>query len=223
VLQPLLAAGVFAFVFGRVANLTSSGLPYLVFAMAGLLGWNLFSGTLTRATGSLLSAGPMVSKIYFARMVLPLSVLGAVLVDFCVGLCVLATLLIGYGIGPNWHLTLLPVWLLVMLAMGTGLGLVTSSVSVRYRDVGSVVPMLTQLVLFVSPVAYNVANVPGSLKWAVDINPLTGALQGFRWSLLGRGSIDPGAVILSVAVAVTLLVAGCVVFASLERDFADVI
>lgn len=223
VLQPLLAAVVFAFVFGRVAHLTSDGVPYLLFALSGLLAWNVFSGMLARASTSLTAAGAMVSKVYFPRILLVLSVLGSVLIDFAVGMTLQIVLLVAYGIWPGWHLALLPAWMLMAVAIGSGVGLVTSALAVRYRDVLQVVPMAIQLLMFVSPVGYQVAAVPDSLRWAVGINPLTGVLQGFRWSLLGRGSIEVHAVVLSAAASCVLLPLGALVFASLERDFADVI
>lgn len=223
VLQPLLGALIFTFVFGRVAHLPSEGVPYIVFAYVGLLGWNVFSGIVTRASASLTSAGSMVSKIYFPRLALPLSVLGSVLLDFAIALVVQAGFLLAYGVDPGWHIALLPVWLLLTIGLATGLGLATSALAARYRDIQYIVPLLLQLLTFASPVGYSVANIPQDVRWTAGINPLTGILQGFRWSLLGRGSISFNEIVLSAAAAVGSLVIGVIVFTSMERELADVI
>ena len=222
VLQPLLTALIFTFVFGRVARLSSEGVPYIVFSYSGLLAWNVFSGLLTRASGSLTAAGPMVSKVFFPRLLLPLSVLGSVLLDFSVALVLQAILLISYGVNPRWHIILLPLWLLLLLGISSGVSMIAAALAVRYRDVQYVIPLLIQLLLFASPVGYDVASVPRDARWAVTINPLTGLLQAFRWSILGRGSLSLSLVYSSIA-AVSIAVLGGILFSSFERDFADVI
>ncbi|HVW79642.1 MAG TPA: ABC transporter permease [Mycobacteriales bacterium] len=223
ILQPLLGAVIFAFVFGRVAGLSSDGLPYVVFGLAGLLAWNIFSSILTRASISLTSVGPMVSKVYFPRIALPLSVLGSVLVDFAVGFALQIAVLVYYHVSPGWRVVLLPAWLLLVVSLSSGIGLVASALAVRYRDVLQVVPIAIQFLMFLSPVGYQVAAVPAGVRWAVGINPLTGILQGFRWSLLGRGGLDTAQVAWSVVGSLAALALGVSIFSSLERDFADVI
>lgn len=223
ILQPLLGAVIFAFVFGRVAGLSSDGLPYVVFGLAGLLAWNIFSSILTRASISLTSVGPMVSKVYFPRIALPLSVLGSVLVDFAVGFALQIAALVYYHVSPGWRVVLLPAWLLLVVSLSSGIGLVASALAVRYRDVLQVVPIAIQFLMFLSPVGYQVAAVPAGVRWAVGINPLTGILQGFRWSLLGRGGLDTAQVAWSVVGSLAALALGVSIFSSLERDFADVI
>lgn len=221
--QPLMGAATFAFVFGHVAHLKSNGVPYLAFAFAGLVGWNLFSGIVTRASTSLSTYGSMLSRIYFPRAALPLAVLGSALLDCAVTLALQAVLLGAYGIAPTWRLFLLPAWVGLVVCLAAGVGLVTSSLSARYRDVPYIIPVVLQLMTVLSPVGYDVASVPGSGRWAVELNPLTGILQGFRWSLLGRGSLTAGALLLSVTTALTTLLIGAVVFSSFERGLADVI
>lgn len=223
ILQPLLAALSFAFVFGRVAGLRSEGVPYLVFALAGLLAWNAFNGVVTRGSLSLAAVGPMVSKVYFPRILLPLATLGSVLLDFVVALVIEIVLLLVSGVSLSWPLLLLPIWPVMIMGLGSGIALIASALAVRYRDVLQILPMAMQLMLFLSPVGYSVGAVPKDVRWAVAVNPLTGTLQGIRWSLFGRGSVGGWQVAWSAVAALLAVTAGAYVFSSLERDFADVI
>ena len=223
VLQPLIAAAIFAFVFGRVAKLPSGGVPYFVFAYAGLLAWNAFSNSVTKASSSLVGNVGMVSKVFFPRLLLPLSVLGSTLLDFFVSLVAMGVLMAVSGVAPSAALLLLPVWLLLVLMLATGVGLAASSLAVPYRDVQYVLPVLIQFLLYASPVAYSMNAVPQNLRPFVAINPLSGMLEAFRWSLLGGGHLPLGAVAWSAIAAVSALIIGASVFTAMERDFADVI
>jgi lipopolysaccharide transport system permease protein len=223
VLQPLLAAGAFAFVFGKVAGLSSEGVPYFAFAYAGMLGWNLFSGSLTRMSGSLVGNSGLVSKIYFPRLVLPLSTLGSNVIDFVVALAMMALILVVAGVTPGLALLTLPLWVALVIVLASGLGMLAAALMVPYRDVQYILPVATQIMLYASPVAYALASVPGSARGWVQLNPLTGVLEGFRWSLLDVGHFQLGATIWSVAAAVLSFVVGGAVFTRLERRFADVI
>jgi lipopolysaccharide transport system permease protein len=223
VLQPLIAAGLFAVVFGRVAGLKSNGVPYFVFSYAGLLAWTTFSTYLTKASSSLVGNSALVSKVYFPRIVLPLSALAGVLVDFAVSLVMMAVLLLATSTAPGWGLVLLPVWLLLVLVLGTGLGLLLASLAVRYRDVNYVLPVLVQFLLYASPVAYALSAVPHSLRGYFVANPMTGLLEAYRWSLLGTGSLHVGYVLYSAGFALLALGVGWLAFARMERSFADVI
>ncbi len=223
VLQPLVAAGVFAFVFGKVAKMPSAGIPYIVFAFAGLLAWNLFNNVVTKTSSCLVGNAHLVSKVYFPRLILPLSSIPSALVDFMVGTLVMGMLLVVHGIQPGWGLLLLPVWVAMLLALSMGIGLVTSALSVNYRDVQYILPVALQILLYGSPVAYAVAAVPADLQWVYNLNPLASVFEGVRWSLLGTGSLDAGALAYSSCVAVVTLVAGAFAFKRMERSFADVI
>lgn len=223
IIQPLLAAGIFGFVFGRVAGLTSEGVPYFVFAYAGTLGWGLFSGTITRSSNSLVGNANLVSKIYFPRIVIPASAIGALLVDFGIGFMLFIVIALLNDVAMTPALALLPFWMVLCLALALGPGLIAASLGVRFRDVMHILPVATQMLLYASPVAYSVEAVPESVQWVVRINPLTGMLEGFRWSLLGTDPPAWGMVGWSAGVAVALLLAGLVVFARMERRFADVI
>src|SRR4051794_14077981 len=222
-LQPLIAAGIFAVVFGRVAGLSSNGVPYLVFSYAGLLGWTMFSTYLTKASGSLVGNAALLSKVYFPRIVLPLSVIAGTLLDFVVSLALMAVLLAATSTSPGYGLALLPLWVLLTLALSTGIGLLMASLAVRFRDVNYVLPVLVQFLLYASPVAYALDAVPQSLRPYFIVNPLTGILEAFRWSLLNTGSLQVPYVLYSAGFALVTLVLGWAAFGRMERSFADII
>jgi len=223
VLQPLIAAGLFSFVFGKVAKLPSDGLPYFLFAYAGLLGWSAFSSTLTKSSGCLLQNAQLVSKVYFPRLVLPLSTVFSSLIDFGVALIMLAVMMLVMGLHPGIGVLLLPVWLAQILLLSVGLGLFASALTVTYRDVQYVLPVLTQFLMYASPVAYALSAVPMHLRWLYHLNPLSTLLEGFRWSLLGVGYLETGAITYSALVSVGIFIWGAFAFKKMERKFADVI
>lgn len=223
VLQPLIAAGLFSFVFGKVAKLPSDGLPYFLFAYAGLLGWSAFSSTLTKSSGCLLQNAQLVSKVYFPRLVLPLSTVFSSLIDFGVALIMLAVMMLVMGLHPGIGVLLLPVWLALILLLSVGLGLFASALTVTYRDVQYVLPVLTQFLMYASPVAYALSAVPMHLRWLYHLNPLSTLLEGFRWSLLGVGYLETGAITYSALVSVGIFIWGAFAFKKMERKFADVI
>ena len=223
VLQPLIAAGLFSFVFGKVAKLPSDGLPYFLFAYAGLLGWSAFSSTLTKSSGCLLQNAQLVSKVYFPRLVLPLSTVFSSLIDFGVALIMLAVMMLVMGLHPGIGVLLLPVWLALILLLSVGLGLFASALTVTYRDVQYVLPVLTQFLMYASPVAYALSAVPMHLRWLYHLNPLSTLLEGFRWSLLGVGHLETGAITYSALVSVGIFIWGAFAFKKMERKFADVI
>jgi lipopolysaccharide transport system permease protein len=223
ILQPLLAAGIFSVVFGKVAKLPSDGVPYFLFAYAGLLGWNAFSSTLTKASGCLVGNAQLVSKVYFPRLVLPLSTVFSSLIDFGVALAMLAVMMLVMGVHPGIGVLLLPVWLFLILLLSVGLGLFASALTVTYRDVQYVLPVLTQLLMYASPVAYALSVVPPHLRWLFHLNPLSILLEGFRWSLLGVGHLETHALAYSVVVSVGIFIWGAFAFKKMERKFADVI
>ena len=223
VLQPLLAAGVFSFVFGVVAGLPSNGTPYLVFSFAGLLGWNFFSNVLSKVSSCLVGNAQLISKVFFPRLVLPLSGLGSCFVDFAVGLTLMALMLVVYQIVPSGTLLLFPVSLLILTALATGVGLWAAALMVSYRDVAYILPVLMNILLYASPVAYSVAAVPARLRWVYLLNPLTPPLEAMRAGLLGLPFTEAKELAISGVVAVTLLIVGLYAFKHMERRFADVI
>jgi lipopolysaccharide transport system permease protein len=219
----LVTAGLFSFVFGRVAGLSSGGVPYFAFSYAGLIAWNLFSSTLTGASTSLNSNSPLIGKIYFPRLVLPLYTLASTLLTTVLNFGVMVVLLIVYGIEVTPQILLLPVWLTLAVVLAMGISLVLTALSVTYRDVNYVTPVLTSLLLYLSPVAYSIDAVPANLRNLILLNPLSTIVEGTRWSLLGTGNLTGWAIVYTVVLTVGALVGGLAVFAHLESSFADVI
>lgn len=223
ILQPLLAAAIFTFVFGRVARMPSDGIPYMVFAYAGLLGWTAFNSTLTKSSACIVQNSQLVSKVFFPRMILPLSTVFSTLIDFAVALGVMGVLMAWYGVAPGWGVLLLPVWLALLIALAVGLGLYTSALMVSYRDLQYAIPVMVQMLLYASPVAYAVSAVPASVRPYYFLNPLAGLLEAFRWSLLGHGQLQWQYVAYAAAVTAVTFVWGAYSFKRMEQRFADVI
>ena len=220
----LVTAGLFSFVFGRIAQLPTNGVPYFVFSYVGLLAWNLFSQGLSNASTSMTPNSALISKIYFPRLVLPLSTLASTITTTLISIGILAALLVGYGIVPTWRVVLLPVWLLLALVVGLGFGLILASLAVAYRDISYATPVLISMLLYLSPVAYSLEAVPDSLRNLYLLNPIATMVEGTRWAVLDTGYLPPTwAVVYAVAFAVVTLVVGMVVFTRREPGFADVI
>jgi lipopolysaccharide transport system permease protein len=223
VLQPLLAAGVFSFVFGRVARLPSDGLPYFLFAYVGLLAWNAFSNTVSKFSTCLVVNAHLVSKVAFPRLILPLSNVFGTLIDFSVALVMLAVQMIYFHIAPGPGILLLPVWLALTLMLAMGVGLITAALNVSYRDVQYIIPVLLQIVMYASPVAYALSAVPEKLRVVYMLNPISILMEGFRTSILGRGSLSPATVAYAALTSIGVFVFGAFAFRQMERRFADVI
>lgn len=225
ILQPLMAAGIFSFVFGKVAKLSSGPIPYFLFSYAGLLAWNLFSNTLSKSSTCLVGNAQLISKVYFPRVILPFSTVPSSLIDFAVALAMLAVLMPAWGVAPGLGTLLLPLWLFLILLLAVGLGLITSALTVSYRDVQYILPVVLQFLLYASPIAYAVAQVPEKLRPFYFLNPLSSLLEAFRWSLLGPqgGSLNWPNLAYSTTVCLAVFVLGMFSFKKMERRFADVI
>jgi lipopolysaccharide transport system permease protein len=223
VLQPLMAAGIFSFVFGKVAQMPSDGLPYFLFSYAGLMGWNLFSATVSKVSGSLVGNSHLISKVFFPRLVLPLSSIPSVLVDFAVAVVMMIVLMFVYHVVPGWNLLLLPGLIALLLLFATGIGLCTASLMVSYRDVAYVLPVALQILLYACPIAYAVSAVPEHLRYWYDLNPLSGLLEAMRYSLLGRGTMHWSMLGYATAASLIMTAVGLFSFKRMERRFADII
>ncbi len=221
--QPLAAAGIFALVFGTVADLPSGGLPYFLFSFGGMLAWNLFNQVVTRAAPSLVANQALVSKVFFPRLLVPASTVVSVVVDFAITVALGVVLLVVYQVNPGWPVLLLPIWVLLLLACAFGIGLAAASLQVKYRDIGYFLPWALQVLMYASPVAFSLDAVPAGVRWAFDANPITWFLEAFRWSFLGLGAPAAWQVVGMVAVSALVLLAGLLVFQKNERQFADVI
>jgi lipopolysaccharide transport system permease protein len=224
ILQPLLGAGVLSFVFGTVANLDGpSGIPYFVFSLTGMVSWTAFSQVTIRSSTSLVGNAQLVSKVFFPRLLLPLSTVMSTLVDVGVSLVLLAVLIGAYGVVPGVAVVLLPLWILLLIAAALGVGMAAGALMVRYRDVQYLLPVAVQFLLYASPVAYSLAAVPASARTVLTLNPLTGLLEGVRWSVLDTARPSVGLVAYSVSTSMLSLLAGLLLFSRMERRFADVI
>lgn len=224
VLQPLMGAGVFAIVFGVIAKLPSQGVPYFLVSFAGLLGWTVFFGSITRISPSLVANAPLIRKVFFPRLLVPLGVIPSVLVDLAVGLVVMIVLLIAYGVAPGWGLLLLPASVLILLAIALGLGLMASSLAVKYRDIQHIVPFAVQFLMYASPVGYSASAVPERFEALYFLlNPLAAPIETIRWGFLNTAQPDLIYLAYSFVVGLLGLFLGLVVFRRVEREFADVI
>ena len=221
VIQPLFTMAIFALVFGRLAKMPSDGLPYPVFYYTALLPWTYFAGALTHATNSVVEHQSMVTKVYFPRVLLPVSAVLSGLADFALAFSVLIGLVLVYGIVPTAAILLWPLFLLLAVATALAVSLWLSALNALYRDVRYAVPFLVQLWLFASPVAYPAGLVPPDWRWLYGLNPMAGVIDGFRWSLTGHGQ-SPGLLVLASTVAVIcLLVGGLMYFQRVEGTMAD--
>lgn len=223
ILQPLLATIVFSIFFGRLAKVPSDGIPYPVFAYVGFLPWQLFAYSLTESTNSLVTNQNLIRKVYFPRLLVPLSAVLAGLVDFAIAFMVLLALLLKYGIVPKASIVVLPVFLLLAVASALAVGLWLSALNVQYRDVRYTIPFLTQLWMFATPVVYPSSLIPARWRSLYGLNPMAGVVEGFRWAMLGKSG-NPGLLIwVSAAVVVLMLIGGLIYFRRMESTFADIV
>jgi len=223
VLQPLATTLIFTVIFGNLAKMPSGNLPYAVFAMAGLVPWNFFSGAFTRGSGSLVGSAHLISKVYFPRLIIPIAgVLGG-LVDMAIVMLMLFALMLYYGLVPTLAVLTLPLFVLMAIGTALGVSLWFSALNVQYRDVNYLVPFIAQFWLYATPVVYPSSLIPEKWRVIYGLNPMAGVVEGFRWALFGTGD-GPGPMLLvSVGMVLFLLVSGAFFFRRMERTFADII
>ena len=223
IIQPLLTMVVFSVFFGRLANMPSDGVPYPIFAFAGLAPWTFFVHGLNQASNSLVGGANLIKKVYFPRLVMPAAAVLSGIIDFALTFGVLLGMMFFYGIVPSGRV--LAVVPLVILAMVTSLGVALwlSALNVEFRDVRYVVPFLSQFWLFATPIAYPSSLLPEHWRAVYAINPMVGVVEGFRWALLGSGTAPGPMILVSVVVALALLVSGAFYFRRMEATFADVV
>jgi lipopolysaccharide transport system permease protein len=222
-LQPLVTMLIFTVIFGKLAKMPSDDVWYPAFALTALLPWTYFSQAVTRSGAALVGNANLVSKVYFPRILLPLSMIVAPLVDFALSLLLLFGLLIYAGIPLSWKVITLPLFIFVAMLTAMGVSLFISAANVKYRDVGHSVPFLMQIWMFVSPIVYPVSLVPEKWRWLYGLNPMAGVIEGFRWALLGKTVPDVAVMTVSTLVFFVFLLAGVAYFRQMERQFADVI
>jgi lipopolysaccharide transport system permease protein len=223
VIQPLLAMLVFTLFFGRLAKMPSAGLPYPVFYYTALLPWMYFATALANATNTIVDHQRVITKVYFPRMILPLSAVLSGLVDFAIGFILLIGMMLYYHQVPTVATLLLPFFLLLTVVTALAMGLWLSALNAIYRDVRYVVPFLVQSWLFASPVAYPSTLIPVRWRWLYGLNPMAGVIEGFRWALTGHGQPPGTLVLVSAGTVLVLLVAGVVYFQKMEGTIADMV
>src|SRR6202050_1341121 len=222
VLQPVMTMLVFSLFFGRLAKVPSDGVPYPIFAYVALLPWQLFAFALNESSNSLVASQNLITKVYFPRLVIPISSVLAGLVDFAIAFVILLVMMLYYGIVPTAAVALLPLFLLLAVATALSVGLWLSALNVKYRDVRYTIPFLTQFWMFATPVAYPSSLIPERWRAIYGLNPMAGVVGGFRWALLGKSAPGP---LLSVSVlaVIVLLIGGLRYFRKTESTFADVV
>jgi len=223
VFQPLLTMAIFTLFFGRLARMPSDGLPYPLFYYCALLPWIYFAASLQNATNVVVEQQRVITKVFFPRLVLPLSAVASPLLDFAIGFLFLALMMVYYGTRPALSLVLLPLFLALAILTALGVGLWLSALNAIYRDIRYVVPFLVQFWMFASPVAYPSSLVPERWRWLYGLNPMAGVIEGFRWALTGHGN-PPSSLLTASSAAVLLLVAsGTLYFQKMEGIIADVV
>jgi lipopolysaccharide transport system permease protein len=223
VLQPLLTMLVFSLFFGRLAHIPSDGIPYPIFFYSALLPWMYFAAALQNATNTIVENQRMITKVYFPKLLLPLSAVLSGLVDFGISFLTFVVLMVYYGIRPGAAIVWLPAFLLLAILTALGVGLWLSALNAIYRDVRYVLPFLTQFWMFASPVVYASSLVPARWRWLYGMNPMVGVIEGFRWSLTGRGDGLGRSFFVSVAVVAAVLLSGIAYFQRMETTIADVV
>lgn len=228
VLQPLSTMVVFTIFFGRLAKMPSDGIPYPIFALVGLLPWQLFSYALAQSSNSLVNEQRLITKVYFPRLIVPIASVLAGAVDFVIAFALVLLMMVGYALSGyplqvNAAVLLLPAFIVLTLAAALGIGLWLAALNVQYRDVRYIVPFMAQLWLFATPIAYPSSLVPQEYRVLYGLNPMTGVVDGFRWALVGGSPPDVGLMAASVGVVAGLLVGGLFYFRRVEAQFADVV
>jgi len=223
VIQPVTTMVIFSIIFGYLAKLPSEGIPYPIYTFCALLPWNYFARSLSDSSDSLVSSANLVTKVYFPRLILPLSKVLAGFIDFTIAFVILLVLMVWYQIAPSYGIFLLPAFMLIAILTAFGIGLWLTALNVKYRDIKFVVPFITQLWMYTSPVAYSTSLIPEKWQWLYGLNPMVGVIEGFRWALLSKGAPDPVMMSVSTVIVLIILVGGIYYFRKTEQTFSDII
>ena len=227
ILQPLINMVVFTILFGELLKVPTGGIPYPIFSFAALLPWTYFATSLTRSSTTLVGSANLISKVYFPRMVIPISGVISGFIDFGISFIILIVMMLIYKIIPTWNLLLLPFLLILAMLTALGFGLWLSALNVRFRDINHLVPFIIEIWKYATPVIYGSTLIPEKFRFILGLNPLTGVVEGFRWAILGGKYVEtfnPGPLFaISIVIAVVVLISGIIFFRNTERTFADII
>ncbi|MCI1279722.1 MAG: ABC transporter permease [Nitrospira sp.] len=223
VFQPLISMLLFTAIFSYLAKLPSDGVPYPLFAYAGLLPWNFIAQATSRSGTSLVGESHLISKVYFPRLIIPLAAAATPAVDLVCSLLMMIPLMLWFGMTPGWQIFLFPIFLVMALLAALAVSLWFSALHVKFRDVGHIIPFFVQFWMFASPVVYPVSLIPEQWRALYSLNPVVGVVEGFRWTLLGQRAPSLEMMLPSIAIVLLLFVSGVIYFKRMERTFADVI
>lgn len=222
IIQPLVSTLIFTVVFGNLAKISSDGVPYFIFSLTALVPWTYFSNTLTESANSLVTNANLITKVYFPRMVLPLSAALAKLLDFAIGFILLLIVLVVYGFGVSWWIMILPLLLIILLLTSLGLGMWLSAMAVQFRDVKHALTFMVQLLMYMAPVVYPTSNVPLKYQFVYSLNPMVGVIEGFRTVFLHHQPMPWNFIMNGAIVSVFIFIGGAFYFRKMEKNFADV-
>lgn len=223
IIQPFFTMVVFSLFFGKLAKMPSDGIPYPIFCYAALVPWSFFESGLNLSSNSLVGSANLIKKVYFPRLAIPIATVLSGVVDFALAFLVLLGMMVYYGIMPTANVVWLPLFLLLALVTALGVGLWLSAMNVQYRDVRYVVPFITQIWLFSTPIAYPSTLLGAPWRTVYGLNPMAGVVEGFRWALLGTATAPGPMIAVSSLAALSLLVSGAFYFRRMEKTFADVV
>ena len=223
ILQPFFTMVIFSLFFGKLAKIPSDGIPYPIFSYAALVPWTFFSNGITQSTASMVAGGNMIRKVYFPRLILPISSVFSGVVDFVLAFMVLLGMMFYFQIVPTINILWLPLLLLLALITALGVGMWLTALNVQFRDIRYTVPFMVQAWLFATPIAYPSSLLPEKWRALYGINPMAGVVEGFRWALLGVDTAPGPMIIVSTIISIAILVSGAFYFRLLEKSFADVV
>jgi lipopolysaccharide transport system permease protein len=222
IINPFIQIILFSVIFGKVAKVSSDGGPYLLFSTVAVIPWTYMSQAISLSSQSLITGGTMLGKIYFPRLIFPLTPVFAKLVDFAISLLLLVTIMIYYRVSPSWNLIYLPIFLLLMIMVPAGIGMYLSAYAIRYRDVKHAMPFVISLLVYTAPILYSASTIPPDFRLLYSLNPIVAVIEGFRSCLLGLplewAYIAPG-----IVTAMIVLLTGALYFRKMERVFVDVL
>ncbi len=222
IIQPLVKMVVFSIIFGSLAKMDSEGFPYPIFLYAGLLPWEFFAGSVSRSGQSIVASENLIKKVYFPKIIIPISAVGACLLDFAISFTILILMMLYYGIAPTLSMVMIIPLTLAMIFTASGVGLLMSALNVAYRDFRYALPFLVQIWMFLTPVIYSVGIIPEKWRWLILLNPMAGIVDAYRSAILDR-PLEWGNLGISMGMAAAIFLCGLLYFRKTEKYFADIV